>query len=88
MTKNDQPLIVEVKNGRLNISIGINTLAFASSWENGGPIENFRVEEGGEQKWAESVAYQINRDTMDDPIPISEFLDKMIEHAYEDEQYD
>ena len=84
--KNDQPLVVEVKNGRLSISIGINVLAFASSWENGGPVENFKVGKGGEQRWAESIAYQINRDTIDDPIPISEFLDNMIERAHKHEE--
>lgn len=56
----DSPLSVRLENNQLVISIGINTLAFASSWENGGPVENLEIKKGFEQKWAEAVERGIN----------------------------
>lgn len=80
----DSPLTVKVENDQLIISIGINTLAFASAWENGGPVENLEIEKGGEQKWAESIAQEMLWDnTLDDPRPITKFLDEMIEKTWE-----
>ncbi len=79
----DSPLSVKIDNDQLIISIGIDTLAFASSWENGGPVENLGIEKGGELKWAESIMEEMLWDnTLDDPRPITNFFDEMIGKAW------
>jgi hypothetical protein len=80
----DSPLNVRVENNQLIISIGINTLAFASSWENGGPVENLEIEKGKELAWAKQILYQIEKDESESQAPINKFLDEMIENAAED----
>lgn len=79
----DKPLTVEIKDDQLIISMGISTLAFASNWENGGPVENLKIGCLAEKTWAEAITEEITKDCGENPIPISEFLDKMIERAAE-----
>ncbi len=76
----DSPLSVKITNDQLIISIGINTLAFASAWENGGPVKNPEIEDA--QKWAEAIVAEMERDEQEKTIPINGFLDKMIEKAW------
>lgn len=79
----DKPLTVEIKDDQLIISIGISTLAFASNWENGGPVENLKIGCFAERHWADAIVEEMIKDFGENPIPINEFLDKMIERAAE-----
>ena len=79
----NQPLKTEVKDGLLTISIGINTLAWASRAENYGPLEGCGVIEGFEMAWALDVAREIARDDMLDGSPINRLLDEMMINVYE-----
>lgn len=82
--RKNNPLYVGIEDGQLIISIGIDTLAFASSWKNGGPVENLEIKKGGEIKWAKSIVEEMLWDnTLDDPRPITKFLDEMIEKTWE-----
>ena len=77
----DAPLEVTVKDGKLTISIGIDTLAFCSAPENTGPLEGCRVEPGKEEEFAKDVAEEIEREDHDGSTPLSQFLDKMMDDA-------
>ena len=77
----DAPLEVVVKDGKLTISVGIDTLAFCSAPENTGPLDGCRVEPGKEEEWAKDVAEQIEREEEDGQTPLSSFLDGMMNEA-------
>ena len=79
----DAPLKVEVVRGKLVISIGINTLAWASESANGGPLEGWRVIPGQEKQWAKDVADEMEYEDGDYNAQsrVGEWLDKMIARA-------
>lgn len=78
------PLKCEVTNGCLRITIGVETLAWASRPENGGTLERCEVDPAKAEAFARDVAKQIIRDVNEDEIPISIFLDSMIDKAADD----
>lgn len=80
----DKPLSVEIKDDQLVISIGINTLAFASSWENGGPVKDMNIPEESAEWWAKQVAYYL-KDSIDqcENSALNNFLDQSIIRAAE-----
>ena len=77
----DAPLEVTVKDGKLTISIGIDTLTFCSAPENTGPLEGCRVEPGKEEEFAKDVADEIEKEDHDGSTPLSHFLDEMMDNA-------
>lgn len=79
----NQPLKTEVLDGRLVISIGIETLAWASRPENYGPLTDCEVEAGREEEWAKDVARQIDKEDETGDTPLNRFLDKMMVAASE-----
>jgi hypothetical protein len=84
------PLRCEVKGNRLQITIGIETLVWASRVENGGPAELeqtprgeklCRVDGRRQRQWAEDVAREIIREDEVGNSPLNEFLDEMMVKA-------
>lgn len=75
------PLKVEVKNGKLTIEIGIDTLEFASRSENGGPLENCKVDRNQLVEWAKDVAIEIQREDEVGDSPLARFLDESMQTA-------
>lgn len=75
------PLESAVIDGKLVISIGVETLAWASRPENGGPLETCEVEEGWESQFARDVAYEIVREEENGESPMCRFLDRMMQSA-------
>jgi hypothetical protein len=91
MNPHNQPLEVEVVAGRLVISIGIDTLAFAADHheeftpyddELGDWVQRWHVFEKGE--FALEVARQMQREAEDGSTPLTRFQDKMFLSAVED----
>jgi hypothetical protein len=91
MSAHNQPLEVEVVAGRLVISIGIDTVAFAANHhedftpyddEFGDYVQRWRVVENGE--FAVEVARQMKDEAEDGSTPVTRFLDKMFVAAVED----
>ena len=80
MNKQKQPLRCEVEDGRLVISIGINTLAWASKQKNGGPLVN-RISVTDEDQWAKDVAREIEREDEIGESPLHRTLDSAIRSA-------
>jgi hypothetical protein len=86
-----QPLSVEVKNGRLVISIGTDVLAHAvrySDWANpydenaNDYIRTFEVT--NTEQFAQDVMRAMLREREDGSTPLSDFLDKSSESAVDD----
>lgn len=77
------PLKVAVKNGVLTASIGIETLAFASLSEFGGPLSDFCVGKRLANVWAKDVSLEMQREDESGNTPLSRFLDEMMEAAAE-----
>lgn len=75
------PLETKIIDGKLVISIGVETLAFASRPENGGPLTTCEIEPGWENEFARDVAYEIGREEENGDTPLAKFLDSMIEAA-------
>lgn len=71
----NDPLLCRVTHGRLEISIGINTLAFAAKRENGGPIQR-RIRIVSKKMFAEDVSAEIQREDEIGGTMLSELLDK------------
>lgn len=72
------PLRAQVVGGLLVISIGVETLAWASHPENGGKLKGCRIEPGRETEFAKDVVSEIARDREDGETPLECFLDRMI----------
>lgn len=73
------PLFVGVKDGKLVIEIGIQTLEFASRPANGGPLHGVRIGEGDSvRRWAEDVCNTMLQEDEKGESPITTFLDKMM----------
>ena len=75
------PLEIIVREGKLVISIGIESLARTATYEYGGPLRRSEVEMGREQEWAEDVAAEIKREDHDGGTPLDRFLDRMMKSA-------
>lgn len=91
MNAHNQPLEVEVKGGRLVISIGIDTLAFAANHHDeftpydknlGDWVQRWKVFENGE--FALAVARQMGRESEDGSTPLTRFQDEMFIAAVKD----
>lgn len=78
-------LKAKVKKGVLRIEIGVETLAWATNPENGGPLEGFRVRNGKELLWAHDVAREMMHEDGDynGQPRVGEWLDEMILKAAE-----
>lgn len=81
--KRNTPLHAEIKNGQLIISIGVETLVWASQPENGGPLGNLRIAEGKADEWAKDVLREVLFEDGDYNAQsyVSTFLDEMMTHA-------
>lgn len=84
MKKEDSPLEVVVKNGKLLISMGTNSLAFCALKENGGPLdEGEDIDKNYHIEWAKDVVYEMNREDEQGSTPLSRFIDEMFIEAKE-----
>ena len=81
----EQPLKCDVIKGRLVISIGIKTLAWASHSENGGPEglesadrggQTCRVDDNKAKFWARDVASEMKKEDETGATMLSDFIDK------------
>jgi len=88
MPSDELPLKVEVKNGRLCIAIGIDTLAFAFAHsESNNPFNEelgdfervFAV--ANKRRFAEDVCRELNREDEDGSTPFTRLLDDVMEIA-------
>lgn len=86
-----QPLTVSVRDGKLTIEIGVNTLAHAvsySDWANEWDdkrqdyIRTFAITDA--EAFAGEVEHAMLSEREDGSTPLSDFLDKMTEAAIED----
>ena len=84
------PLQCQVKGNRLEITIGVETLVWASRAKNGGPEELEGSERGGQKchvdgrrriQWAKDVAHEITREDEVGNSPLNVFLDEMMVKA-------
>lgn len=81
----DSPLAVQVTGGKLVISIGINTLAWACDPANGGKLDGWKVKAGSEMEWAEDVAHEMEHEEGDFDVQsrVGKWLDEMADCAAE-----
>jgi hypothetical protein len=81
----DSPLAVKVTGGKLVISIGINTLAWACDPANGGKLGDWKVKEGSEMEWAKDVAHEMEHEEgdFDAQSRVGKWLDEMADCAAE-----
>lgn len=86
----DEPLKVEVVKGRLVISIGVQTLAFAYTHSDLNNPYNEKTcefqklyEVTKPNDLAESVAMELNREEEDGTTPVHKMLDKVFEDVVE-----
>lgn len=75
------PLTAKVEGDRLVISIGVETLAWASDPENGGTLEGVKVDASHHHEFAKDVASEMMREDEIGQFPLSEFLDEMMGKA-------
>lgn len=76
-----EPLLAEVAAGRLVMSIGVETLVWASSAKNGGPLEGCKVDGRRRREWANDVMREMTRENEIGESPLGKFLDSMMEAA-------
>lgn len=81
MNSKEAPLSVRVTDDKLIIEIGIETLAWCSASENGGPLDDCKVNEKYYKEWARDVANEINREEENGDTPLNKFLDKVMNEA-------
>jgi len=86
-----QPLTVEVKDGRLTISIGVNVLAHAVSYSDWASpfdekandyIRTFAITDA--EEFARDVLHAMLDEREDGSTPLSDFIDKASEAAVDD----
>lgn len=82
-THQNAPLKVGVRNGKLVISIGVETLAWASQTINGGPLD-IKVRKGQYETFAKDVAREITKEDEVGDTPLAVFLDAMMVKASEE----
>lgn len=73
------PLRAEVKDGKLVVEIGIETLEWAS--KNGGTLERCKVDGRRRREWAEDVVREMEHEDEIGESPLMRFLDEMMEKA-------
>lgn len=80
-----------IRDGRIVVSIGIETLAWACQPENGGDLNGdegegpaTRVRLGFEDEWAQDVVHEMNREENEvDPPRFCMWIDAMCKKAWE-----
>jgi hypothetical protein len=85
----DQPLRVEVIDGRLVVSIGVDTLAWAEGERQKGLAFNASEGRATEpaaritdvDEWAKDISRAIQRESEDGSTPLSDLLDDAAQHA-------
>lgn len=75
------PLRADVKDGKLIVEIGIETLEWASRKENGGPLDGCKVDGRKRREWANDVVREMTREDEIGGSPLGKFLDSMMEAA-------
>lgn len=90
----DTPLVCEVKDGRLVIAIGVDTLAYAFvhgpvgdrlAWDdNKNDWDRDRVKVTDATGWAKEVVHAMLHEQEDGSSPLTLFIDKMYEAALDD----
>ena len=75
------PLRAEVKDGKLVVEIGIETLEWASRPENGGTLERCKVDGRRRREWAQDVVREMEHENEVGESPLMRFLDEMMEKA-------
>lgn len=75
------PLKAEVVIGRLVVSIGTETLVWASSAKNGGPLDGCKVDGRCGREWANDVVREMTRENEIGESPLGKFLGEMMERA-------
>ena len=75
------PLRAEVKDGKLVVEIGIETLEWASKPVNGGTLERCKVDGRRRREWAEDVVREMERENEVGESPLMRFFDEMMEKA-------
>ena len=75
----DAPLKAHLRNGKLIISIGLNTLAWALDSENGGPFEQFCVGSSEKDKttFGKDIIREMTKENEVGETPLMGFLDSM-----------
>jgi hypothetical protein len=76
-----EPLLAEVVGARLVVSIGVETLVWASAAKNGGPLEGCKVDGRRRREWANDVMREMTRENEIGESPLGKFLDEMMEKA-------
>lgn len=81
----NSPLEIKISNGQLVVSVGVDTLAWATDYNNGGPLDGCSVKTGSEEEWAKDVAREMEEEGHGFNVStrVGTFLDQMIEYAYE-----
>lgn len=67
--------------GILTVEIGIETLHWASSPKNGGPISGCKVDGRRKLEWALDVIREMERENEIGESPLGKFIDAMMEEA-------
>lgn len=77
------PLQVHIQDGILFMAIGVETLAWASLEENGGPLQDAQIV--NEDEFARDVSIEMMRENGDwqSEMAASKWLDEMVEAAAE-----
>lgn len=75
------PLRAEVKDRKLVVEIGIETLEWASRPENGGTLERCKVDRRRRIEWAKDVVHEMTREDEIGNSPLAQFLDDMMDKA-------
>jgi hypothetical protein len=78
------PLACKVRDNKLVIEIGVETLAWASHWKNGGPLNTCKVDKRRRKAWAKDVGRAMTREDEVGNSPLNDFLDKMMIAAADD----
>ncbi len=86
-----KPLCVKVAQGKLTIEVGVNVLAnacayadWANPWDDERQeyIRTFAITDS--EQFARDVAHAMTHEAEDGSIPLSDFLDQMLEVALDD----
>ena len=77
----DKPLTVEIKDGELKISIGIDTLCFAVSEK----IADFKITDN--EGFAKDILYELENEDEEGTTEIHRLLDQAADDAVENGSY-
>lgn len=81
MSSENEPLMASAIGGRLVVSIGLETLVWASASKNGGPLEGCKVDGRRKALWGKDVVREMTRENEIGESPLGKFLDEMMEAA-------